>query len=144
MVAYSYKAKKIVTVLSSSLETGVALNVLGHLALALGAHVNFNEIMGRQELFDASGIEHKGIARYPFIITKAKSSKINQLVRELRQRNDIVMVDYPKQMLETGHDDELAKALSKAPESTIEYLGFIIFGNTEDINKYTGKFSLWR
>jgi len=42
---YDYRAKKVVAVLSADLETGVALNVIGHLAISIGAYGQ--HLMGR-------------------------------------------------------------------------------------------------
>ena len=139
---YDYKEKKIVAVLASNLETGVAMNVLGHLALSIGAYAD-KSIMGRRILTDAYGTNHLGIAKYPFIVTKVKPGRLRKAIEEARAEGNLLISDYPKQMLETGHDDELEIALKVVQESNIEYLGAIFYGLTENINKITGKFSLW-
>ena len=46
MANYNYRQKKIVAVLASNLEIGVAFNVIGHLAISIGAYAD-KEIMGR-------------------------------------------------------------------------------------------------
>ena len=56
----------------------------------------------------------------------------------------VFLADYPEQMLITGHDDELADALSSIEETDINYLGAILYGESDLINQLTGKFSLWR
>lgn len=139
---YNYKEKKIVAVVNDKLEVGVALNVLGHLAVSIG--YNAENHMGRSVLTDASGIKHLGISKYPFIITKANANKIRNAIEAARQNINILFADYPLQMLETGHDDELAESLSKAKEVDLLYLGAVFYGNTEDINAITKKFSLYR
>ena len=142
-MAYNYKEKKTVAVLASNLETGVAFNVIGHLAISIGAYAEA-DLMGRSKLFDASGISHLGISKYPFIITKVKPSKLRRLIQDARQHSDIILADYPEQMLTTGHDDELATVISTVKEEDINYLGAILYGNTEIITELTGKFTLWR
>src|SRR5271156_2678045 len=107
-MSYDYKAKKIVAVLASDLEVGVALNVIGHLAISIGAFAE--DLMGRPQLQDASGFSHLGIAKYPFIITKLKSNKLKTLIEQVRNQKNIVMADYPEPVLLTGDDDELANA----------------------------------
>ncbi len=139
---YDYREKKTVIVVRSDLETGVAMNVVGHLALTIG-HGGEN-IMGRDVLMDASHIEHRGISRYPVIITKAKRSKIRGAIEKARNNTNIIFADYPMQMLETGHDDELAEALEKCPEPELEYLGAIFYGESREVDEITGKFSLYR
>ena len=142
-MTYNYREKKIVAVLSSELEAGVALNIVGHLAISIGAYSE-RDIMGKPYLQDGSGIKHIGISKYPFIITKVKPTKLRKLIEDVRQNKEILMVDYPEQMLTTGHDDELAQSLVEIEELQINYLGAVIYGFTDAINQLTGKFSLWR
>ena len=54
------------------------------------------------------------------------------------------MVDYPREMLETRTDEELVIALNQKENEQLEYLGAVIYGNTEDVNEITGKFQLWK
>lgn len=140
---YNYQSRKIVAVLAEKLEMGVALNVIGHLAISIGAYSD-KDMMGQKIILDASGNEHIGISRYPFIITRAKKGKIRQALLEARNNPQIFFVDYPSEMLSTGHDNELVQAIGKKEEVDIEYLGAVFYGATDEVKKITGKFSLWK
>lgn len=143
-MTYDYKEKKIVATLCKGIEIGVALNVVGHLSISIGAYANSN-IMGRPILIDGSGTKHVGISRYPFIITTTNHSKLKIAIEKSREMaSEILMIDYPKQMLYTGHDDELSDSLSSVSSEDLEYLGAVFYGDTYLINQLTGKFSLWR
>jgi hypothetical protein len=142
-MGYDYRAKKIVAALSSDLQPGVALNVLGHMAVALGAWGG-EDLMGRPRLHDSSAVAHVGISKYPLIVTSCRPARLRRLVQEARQSPDIFLVDYPQQMLTTGHDDELAEALASVPEEAITYLGALLYGETAAVNRLTGSFTLWR
>lgn len=139
---YSYQEKKIIAVIRENLEVGIALNVIGHLAVSIS--YNAHDHMGRAMLKDGSGIDHLGISKYPFIITKAKGTKIRTAIEAARTNDKILMADYPQQMLDTGHDDELAESLLATPENELQYLGAIFFGDTELLKPITGKFSLYK
>jgi len=139
---YNYRERKFVAVLKSDLEIGVALNVVGHLAVSISNHVNGH--MGLSPLVDNSGIYHLGIAKYPFIITKAKQTKIRAAIEKARNDDRIVFADYPRQMLETGHDNELVESISKADEASLDYLGAVFYGPSDAVNEITGKFSLFK
>ena len=141
---YDYGNKKIVAVLASNLEIGIAFNVLGHLAVAVGAFSDRDDIMVRNQLLDNSKIKHLGISKYPFIITKVKPGRLRKLIEDARNMSNILMVDFPRQMLDTGHDDELAQALLAVNESEIDYLGAILYGDVKEISELTGNFSLWK
>ena len=139
---YDYREKKIVAVVDSKLEVGVALNVVGHLAVSIGH--NASDHMGRPVLMDGSGVDHLGISRYPFIITKSNAGKIRKAIEAARQNPNILVADYPQQMLDTGHDDELASSLEAVKEAELTYLGAVFYGNTEEISAITKKFSLYK
>jgi hypothetical protein len=139
---YDYKSKKIVAVLSEDLLPGVALNVVGHMAISVGAYGS--ELMGRPTLFDSDGTAHTGIAKYPLIITKASPIKILELIRAAREHQGLLLIEYPEQMLHTGHDDELAEALSIAKTQDLKFLGAILYGDFNTVSSLTKRFSLWR
>ncbi|WP_170201579.1 DUF2000 domain-containing protein [Actinocorallia herbida] len=139
---YDYRANKAVVVLASTLSAGVALNVTGHLCASLGAHAD-RDLMGRRWLVDASGVRHAGISKYPVIATKVKPARLRRLLEEARNEPSLFIADYPQQMLDTGHDDDLAKALEATPEESISYLGALIYGATSAVDALTGKFMLW-
>ena len=139
---YDYNEKKFVIVLSSKLEIGEAFNVVGHLSISAGYYAE--DHMGRSELTDGSGGKHKGISKYPVIITKVKPSKISTYIEKAKGTEDLLVIDYPSNMFNTGHDDELAESLKGTTEENMEYWGFLIFGNKSLVDEITGKFSLWK
>lgn len=139
----NYEDKKIVGIIASNVEPAVALNVIGHLAVSIGKYSN-DEIMGKPVITDKSGIEHLGISQFPFIITKVKSGKLKNTIDLAKQNPNLLVADYPKDMLDTRTDDELVASVSSKENEKLEYLGAIIYGNTEDVNNITGKFQLWR
>ncbi|MCL2383953.1 MAG: DUF2000 domain-containing protein [Oscillospiraceae bacterium] len=140
---YNYKEKKIVGVIGSNVEPSIALNVIGHLAISIGAYAD-KDIMGQANIKDKSGVNHVGISKYPFIITKVKMGKVRQAIETAKQNPNILVVDYPKEMLTTAHDEELVKAMEEKEEQQLEYLGAVLYGDAKDIDEITGKFQLWR
>jgi len=140
---YDYKAKKVVAVLASTLEVGIAMNVLGHMCVALGAHAD-DGLMGRPALPDASGTPHVGIGRYPVIITQVKPARLRQFIEEARAQKDLLLIDFPQEMLDTRHDDELATSMAAKQETDMAYLGAIVYGEAATIQGLSGKFMLWK
>ena len=57
---------------------------------------------------------------------------------------NLLVADYPKDMLETRTDYELIESISGKENDKLEYLGAVIYGDTKDVNEITGKFQLWR
>lgn len=141
-MTYEYKDRKIVCIVSGHLETWQAMNVIGHLAVGLGANKD-DYLMGRENLTDASGIHHKGIARYGFIIKKGEPATIRDVLRAARDNKSIIVLDFPREMLDTSHDDDLFDSVLKKKEEHFEYLGAIFYGPSTDVNSLTRVFPLW-
>ncbi len=139
----NYEDKKIVGIIASNVEPTVALNVIGHLAISIGKYSD-SEIMGKPVIIDKSGIKHLGISKFPFIITKVKSGKLRNTIEMAKNNPNLLVADYPKDMLETRTDDELVNSITSKENDKLEYLGAIIYGNTKDVDEITGKFQLWR
>ncbi len=139
----NYEDKKIVGIIASNVEPAVALNVIGHLAISIGKYSN-EEIMGKPTITDKSGIEHLGISQFPFIVTKVKAGKLRNAIEIAKNNPNLLVADYPRDMLETRTDNELVEAISSKENEKLEYLGALIYGDTKDVNEITGKFQLWR
>ena len=139
----NYEDKKIVGIIASNVEPSIALNVIGHLAISIGKYSD-KEIMGKPIITDKSGIEHLGISRFPFIITKVKAGKLKNAIEIAKQNSNLIVADYPREMLETRTDNELVASVESKENEKLEYLGAIIYGNTEDVDNITGKYQLWR
>lgn len=139
----NYEDRKIVGIIASNVEPSVALNVIGHLAISIGKYSD-TEIMGKKVITDNSGIDHLGISKFPFIITKVKAGKLKAAIDLAKSNPNLLVADYPKEMLDTRTDEELVSAVSKKENEKLEYLGAVIYGSTKDVDEITGKFQLWR
>lgn len=139
----NYEDRKIVAVIASNVSAEEALNVIGHLAVAVGKYSDA-EIMGRPVITDKSGVEHMGISQFPFIVTKVKAGKLKNAIEKAKSNTNLLVADYPREILETRTDDDLADAIEAKENDKFEYMGAIIYGNTKDVDEITGKFSLWR
>ena len=75
----NYEDKKIVGIIASNVDPTVALNIIGHLSIAVGKYSD-NEIMGKPIIVDKSGMNHLGISKFPFIVTKVKPGKLKTTI----------------------------------------------------------------
>lgn len=139
----NYEDKKIVGIIATNVSPEVALNVAGHLAISIGKYSE-QELMGKPIISDKSGINHLGISKFPFIITKVKPSKLKNAIDKAKENPNLLVADYPKDMLETRTDEELVESISSKENDQLEYLGAVIYGNTDEVNEITGKFQLWK
>ncbi len=139
----NYEEKKIVGIIASHVEPSIALNVIGHLAVAIGKYSD-SEIMGKRIITDKTGVNHLGISKFPFIITKVKAGKLKLAIDAAKSNPNLLIADYPKDMFDTRTDEELVESVESKENDKLEYLGAVIYGNTNDVNEITGKFQLWR
>ncbi|MCX4365262.1 MAG: DUF2000 domain-containing protein [Bacilli bacterium] len=139
----NYEDKKIVGIIATNVSPSVALNIIGHLSISIGKYSDA-EIMGKNIITDKSGVNHLGISKFPFIITKVKPSKLAASINKARENPNLLVADYPKDMLDTRTDEELVESISSKEEAAMEYMGAVIYGNTKDVDEITGKFQLWR
>lgn len=139
----NYEDKKIVGIIATNVDASTALNVIGHLAVSIGKYSD-NEIMGRSLITDKSNVNHLGISKFPFIITKVKPGKLRNAIDKAKENSNLLVADYPRNMLETRTDEELVESITSKNNDELEYLGAIIYGNTNDVNEITGKFQLWK
>ncbi len=128
--------------ISKDIEQWQAMNVLGHMAVGLGAKKD-DVLMGRDTLVDRSGVVHAGISRYGLVIKEGSSADIVSVVHDAKAEEGVIIVDFPRQMLDTKHDDELALALETSEEHDLEYLGVLLYGPSEQVNRLTKSFKLW-
>lgn len=142
-MVYNYKENKITAVLADGIEMWQALNVLGHMAVSLGANKDA-DLMGRDILTDKSGGKHLGIARYGFIIKKADMNSIKELVARAKNDPGVVTVDFPREMIETAHDDELAEAVAAKDSENFDYFGVLLYGPAAEVDKLTKQCNLWK
>jgi len=141
-MSYDYRAKKITAIISEKLPMGLALNALGHLAFSAGRYSD-QSMMGQEKIVDADGKVHTGISKYPFIVLKATEDEIKKIVNKAKEE-DIFVVDYPQEMFDTGPDEELVIALSKAKEPDIKYHAVVLVGDASKIKSLTGHLKLYR
>ena len=138
-----YENRKIVGIISTNVDATTALNVIGHLAIAIGKYSD-EEIMGKKIITDKSNINHLGISKFPFIVTKVKPSKLRAAIDKAKENPCLLVADYPKDMLDTRTDEELVESINNKENAELEYLGAIIYGDTDDVNEITGRFQLWK
>lgn len=100
--------------------------------------------MGQPIIIDKSGINHLGISQFTFIITKVKAGKLKAAIELAKSNQNLLVVAYPKDMLDTRTDEELVNSIHSKENDELEYMGAIIYGDTKEVDEITGKFQLWR
>lgn len=137
----SQSIKKLVAVMNKKLDTGVALNAIGHMSLGFGGK------MGEQQLslvdyVDAEQNVYPSISKEPFIVLRANSNKINML-RKAALANNIEFSVFTDTMTGGTWQEQLDRT-KQSKSDDIMYYGIILYGDFELVHDLTRKFSLWR
>lgn len=136
------KSLRFIAILNKKVETGKLMNALGHMTAGLGSF-NKDGQMCFLEYKDKDGGIHPNISHFPFIALKAdNSNKIREVRKEAIARN-ILFTDFTSTMT-VGTSEEQQSRTKDTPESELEYYGICLFGSTQELREFTGKFSLFQ
>lgn len=125
--------------MNKSLESGKALNALGHMCIGFGAHLG-SQNLRPTDYRDADGGSHPHISEMPFIILEANSNKIRGLRAQALEKR-ISFVDFTDTMTIGTFEEQLEKS-RQTKEENLTYFGIVLFGPWDEVSEMTRKFSL--
>ena len=134
---------KFVAVLNKKIPVNLLLNALGHMAAGLSASYPNLADMRFDTYTDKDGGNHKSISDNPFIILAADNSNKIRTMRNACLEKGIHFVDFTSTMT-VGTYIEQQQRTKETPEAELEYYGICLFGEINQVNELTRKFSLWR
>ena len=134
---------KFVAVLNKKIPVNLLMNALGHMAAGLSASYPNIPEMRFDSYIDKDGGDHKSISDNPFIILAADNSNKIRTLRNILIEKGIHFVDFTSTMT-VGTYLEQQQRTKETPEVNLEYYGICLFGEINQVNDLTKKFSLWR
>lgn len=134
---------KFVAVLNKKIPVPNLMNALGHMAAGLSASYSNIPEMRFDSYIDRDGGNHKSISDNPFIILEADNSNKIRTLRNSLIEKGIYFVDFTSTMT-VGTYIEQQQRTKQTPEIDLEYYGICLFGEINQVNELTRKFSLWR
>jgi len=132
---------RLVAVINKSVASGVAMNALAHLSIALGAQLN-PETLHLIDYRDTDGNVYPNISKMPFVILEANSNKI-KLLREQAIANNIQQVTFTDTMTVGSWQEQLARS-QQTKADALNFYGIVLFGDATRVTELTRKFSLWK
>lgn len=133
---------RFVAILNKKIETGKLMNALGHMTAGLSGKVCKDD-MCFLEYVDGDGSKHQGISHFPFIVLSADNSNKIRTVRKEALAREIFFTDFTNTMT-VGTSQQQLDATKETKEGNLEYYGICLFGKTDILKEFTGKFSLFR
>jgi len=138
---YLNNEKKFVAVLNGKMEIPTLLNALGHASIGLISKIDTCEFLNYND-HDKSGIRR--ISKYPFIILKAKNSnQLRTLRNSVISHPELIENDFVQTMIGSSSEDQLSKT-SNTKNIDLNYICVCLYGESEAIDNYTKKFSLFK
>lgn len=132
--------EKCVIIIDENTPAGVAANTAAILGITLGIKVP--NVIGA-DVFDSKGNLHAGIIRFPIPILKCSSEILKDLRLKLYEANckELFSADFTDIAQNCKTYDEYIDKMAYA--EYFNYIGIIICGDKNKINKLTGNLSLF-
>src|SRR5689334_28569 len=134
---------RFIAVLNKKVEVGRLLNALGHMTAGLAGKVGNPSDMCFIEYKDKDGGIHPGVSHFPFIVLAADNSNQIRKVRQEALARKIAFTDFTSTMT-LGTSQQQVEVTAAASELELDYYGICLFGKTEELREFTGKFSLFK
>lgn len=135
-------AFRFIAVLNKKIKIGKLMNALGHMIAGLASKV-CQQDMHFLNYQDKDGGNHPGISHFPFIALTADNSNKIRTARKEAIAMDIPFTDFTSTMT-IGSSHQQLDATESTSEAELEYYGLCLFGKTEVLKEFTGKFSLFK
>ncbi|MCR4328252.1 MAG: DUF2000 domain-containing protein [Patescibacteria group bacterium] len=136
-------SKRFIAVLNKKVEPGRTMNALGHMTAGLAGGSGNADEMCFLQYKDKNGGTHPNISHYPFIVLKADNSNKIRMVRNECLARGIPFSDFTSTMT-VGTSQEQQDTTRSTSEEELEYWGIVMFGSTQELREFTGKFSLYQ
>jgi pterin-4a-carbinolamine dehydratase len=136
------KSLRFIAVLNKKVEFGKLMNALGHMTAGLAGGFGKGHEMNFLEYRDKDNGLHPHISHFPFIVLKAENSNQIRKVRNEAITRNILFTDFTSTMT-VGTSAEQQERTKNTPEIELEYYGICLFGSTQELREFTGKFSLF-
>jgi hypothetical protein len=133
---------KFVVVLNKRYQASQLLSAIGHVTAGLvGAHPDIGQ-MSFVEYKDADGATYPKVSDWPFIVLRGGGGQIATL-RERLQSAALPAVAYLDTMISGGSEVQKAKT-RETPTAELEILAIATFGERDQIDPLTKRFSVWQ
>jgi len=136
-------SKRFIAILNKKVEIGKLLNALGHMTAGLAGGSSDPSEMCLLRYEDQNGGVHPNISHFPFIVLKADNSNKIRKVREEAIERGIQFTDFTSTMT-VGTSQDQQDRTKNTLEEELEYYGVCLFGKTNELKEFTGKFSLFQ
>jgi hypothetical protein len=134
--------KKFVVVLNKSYQAEQLLSALGHVTAGLAGNTSQADAMSFVTYRDRDGAGYPNISAWPFIVLRGNGGGLKRLRTDLIEAG-IEYSCYVDTMISGGSDLQQEATRMKSGDE-LQVLALATFGDSEKIDPFTRKFSLWK
>lgn len=135
-------SKKMVIVVGEDVKSWELTNTIAHISAYLGNHIDQDDFVSR-EVFEIKDGVINANSQYPIIVLTGKQAQLKKLNTEVNTKG-LESLTYIREMIEYTDDIKLQKSIKNKSLEELDIQGIGIFGNKEDLEEMTKKFSLYK
>ena len=134
--------RRMIIVVRKDIEPWQVTNAVGHIAAYLGNKMPGSFDTG-SHFVTKDSVQYPRNSQYPIITKLAKSSEqLHNLFTKVCATN-LLHIAFIREMIDHTDDAHLQESLKEKESTQVEYLGVGMFGDDEEVDKLTKKFSLY-
>jgi hypothetical protein len=134
--------RRISIVINKELPSWQVLNTVAHISAYFGNLLD--EQLTTGEYFESKdGVLYPRNSQYPIIALSAQPNQLQSFAQTVRQANDVSVMYFIREMIETTSDGEIQDWLTNTTSDQVELLGVGIFGENQRVKELTKQFKLW-
>ena len=139
------KVVNIVLNKEAKLENWQTLNTVGHLSAEFAGKVSKNTTLFFKDSIETRDKEKINLnIQHAIIIKQTEISKDIFTLMEQAKENNVEIYAFTREMLNTTNDKKVIEQTKEKNFRDIEFLGVLVFGEKEMIDKLTGGFELYK
>lgn len=135
-------SKKMVLILNKDIEGWQLINTIGHLSAYLGNNIPKDMFQSTDAFILKDGSINSN-SQYPVVALEASSTQLSNLLLKVEELG-LTHLAFVQEMIEKNLDSELSDVLSSQSKSDLNIFGIGIFGDKEEVDAITKKFSLYK
>ncbi len=117
------------------------MNTIAHLTASLGARKG-KTLLFQEEIETKDGQNIALNIQHAIMIKEGKSAKELMTLAKEARKEGLTVTEFTREMLETTNDKKVIAATKTKNQDEIEYLGVLVFGPKEAVEKLTKEFPL--
>lgn len=135
------KVEVVVLNKSSKLQLWQKLNCVGHLNASFAAREG-RKVLTQEFMETLDGDKIKLDMQHGILVKEADTNKDMIELIKLARENELQVVEFTREMLTEKDDKKLIEITSSKMKKDIEFLGVLVFGKRNTVDKLTEKFKL--